>query len=202
MTTRGVLYVAYGAKAIAEATASLGTLRAFHDWPVVCIGDGLPGTTRIPHPNRGKPGRWAKVNLDLLTPFDETLFLDADTRVHGALDAGFGLLERGADIVLVPSRPQRHEALRHLLPVEREATLAEVMLDPLQLNTGVLWFHRARVAALFAAWRAEWERYQDADQGALLRALERVPVVLRLLGYPFNDARGQVIEHRFGKCSG
>ena len=28
----------------------------------------------------GTPGRWAKVNLDKLSPWDQTLFLDADTQ--------------------------------------------------------------------------------------------------------------------------
>lgn len=202
--THGVVYVAYGPKAVAEAAASIETLRRFHTWPIACIGDPLPvpDVARIVHQPRGKPGRWAKVNLDLLTPFSATLFLDADTRIHGDLSAGFGLLERGADLVLVPSRPQRHEGLSHLLPAERAVTLDEVTLDPLQLNTGVMWFARARVAGLFAAWRAEWERWQDKDQGALLRALERAPVVLRLLGAPFNAADGAVVEHRFGKCGG
>lgn len=204
LTTAGVVYIAFGQKARAEATASIATLQVYHTLPVAVISDTpLPGVKArfIPCEERGTPGRWAKVNLDTLTPFENTLYLDADTRIHGQLWAGFRILELGADLVIVPSRPQRADGLRHLTPEERATTLDELPLDPLQLNTGVLWFDRERCAALFTAWRAEWQRWRDKDQGALLRALERAPVVVRLLGFPFNDRNGRVVQHNFGACA-
>jgi hypothetical protein len=198
MTTRGVVYIAYGRRAVVEATASIFTLLRFHDWPVAVIGERIPGCARIEWPNPGTPGRWAKVNLARLTPFDETLFLDADTRIHGTLDSGFHLLQH-YDLVLVPSRPQHSDVLSHLCAEERAFTLQK-LLDPLQLNTGVMWFNRA-VAPLFEAWRAEWQMWQDKDQGALLRALEIYPTPYALLGAPFNDRSGTVVEHRFGAAA-
>lgn len=205
MSDCGAVYIAFGHRARAEATAALASLRAHHpDLPASVISDTpLPGAHFIEcAPGSGAPGRWTKVNLDLLTPYAQTLYLDADTRVRGQLWVGFRLLELGADLVLVPSRGQHHAALRHLTPGERDKTLAELPLDPLQLNTGVMWFDRARVADLFMAWRAEWSRWEDKDQGALLRALELAPACVRLLGYPFNDREGAVVEHRFGACEG
>jgi len=204
LTTAGVVYIAFGQKARAEATASIATLQVYHGLPVAVISDTpLPGVKArfIPCEERGAPGRWAKVNLDTLTPFEHTLYLDADTRVRGQLWAGFRLLELGADLVIVPSRPQRADGLRHLRAEERERTLDELPLDPLQLNTGVMWFDRERCAALFAAWRAEWQRWRDKDQGALLRALEHAPVAVRLLGFAFNDRNGRVVDHQFGACA-
>lgn len=196
--TRGVVYIAYGRRAVTEATASLFTLRGFHDWPVAVIGERIRGCAHIEWPSIGTPGRWAKVNLDVLTPFDETLFLDADTRIHDRLDAGFRLLAH-YDLVLVPSRPQHGEVLSHLTAAERAVTL-EGLLDPLQLNTGVMWFNR-NAAPLFAVWREEWQRWKDKDQGALLRALERRPTPYAILGAPFNDMHGTVVEHRFGAAA-
>lgn len=197
----GVMYVAFGHKAREEATKSIASLRKYHDWPVLVVGDKpLPGERFRRCENRGTPGRWAKVNMDMLTPWTWTLFLDADTRIHGDLGLGFRLLAAGYDLVMAPSRPQHNDALRHLSDKEREQTLAELPLDPLQLNTGVMWFGPG-AAPLFTLWREEWERWRDKDQGALLRALYRHPVAVAVLGLPYNDEHGEVVEHRFGACA-
>ena len=197
---QGVIYVAFGNKARKEAGESIASLREFHDLPVLVVGDrAIKGAQYQAFEDKGTPGRWAKVNLDNLTLWEHTLFLDADTRVHGALDIGFTLLARGYDLVMIPSEPQHNEALRHLSEKERKATLNELPLDTMQLNTGVMWFSKG-AASLFEAWRKEWGRWQDKDQGALLRALYKHPVRLAILGWPFNSLNGEVIEHRFGKC--
>jgi hypothetical protein len=195
------MYVAFGAKARAEARQSIASLRQRHKWPVLVVGD-----TPLPEAdfhrtwlNRGTPGRWAKVCLDQLTPWDRTLFLDADTRIHGDLSAGFRLLDAGYDLVMVASKPQHNDALRHLDAKERTVTLDELPLDVLQLNTGVMWFGDG-ASDLFELWREEWERWGDKDQGALLRALYRQPAAVALLGWPYNDADGEIVEHRFGAC--
>ncbi|MFO7858382.1 MAG: hypothetical protein R6V11_05600 [Ectothiorhodospiraceae bacterium] len=197
----GVIYVVYGRKARDEAEASIKSLRKHHpDWDIKVVGDSPCRHARYhSFPDRGAPGRWAKVNLDKLTNSEHTLFLDADTRVHGKLDVGFRLLDNGYDLVMVPSPPQHNDALRHLTKEERAATMRELPLDPLQLNTGVMWFGPG-AAPLFEVWRTEWLRWKDKDQGALLRALNRHPVAVAILGRPFNG--GAVVEHRFGACGG
>jgi len=197
---KGVMYVAYGRKAYNEAVASIETLRKFHDWPVLVVGDKpIKGAKHSNWKDRGTPGRWAKVNLNRVTNWEYTLFLDADTRIHGDLSLGFTLLERGYDLVMVPSRPQHNEMLRHLGKQERRTTMRELPLDPLQLNTGVMWFGPG-ATPLFELWSKEWERWKDKDQGAFLRALYKHPVNLAVLGWPFNSQNGEVVEHRFGKC--
>lgn len=199
----GVVYVAYGSKALLEARLSAESLAMVHrEWPVTVISDHEVGWAPcIEWEDRGTPGRWAKVNLDQLSPFEHTLFLDADTRVYGDLWIGFNLLERGWDMVMVASIPQGGEILGHLTDQERAATLAECRIEPLQLNTGVMWFRKSqRVQMLFREWRNEWERFKDKDQGALLRALEHYKLRIALLGRPFNG--GAVVAHRFGAARG
>ena len=197
----GVLYVAYGARAVREAQESIGSLRAYHDWPVAVVGDEIAGAQHVGCPDRGMPGRWAKVNLLSLSPFDRTLYLDADTRVHGKLDAGFRILDDGWELVIVPSEGQS-QPLHSLTDEERRATQDELGDEwPLMLNTGVMWLRRTDgTERLFAEWRREWERFRLHDQGALLRALEKRPVKVWLLGLDFNSHRGKVVEHRFGKA--
>lgn len=200
----GVLYVAYGSKARQEARLSAESLRRVHPaWPVTVITGEEPvgWAPSVEWADLGTPGRWAKVNLDVLSPFSRTLFLDADTRVYGNLDVGFRLLRHGWDMVMVASKPQGGQILGHLDDHERDVTLATCAIDPLQLNTGVMWFQKSyRVRLFFREWRRQWERFKDKDQGAFLRALEKRTVSIALLGYPFNG--GSMVGHRFGACRG
>ena len=199
---QGVVYVACGAAAIKEASESIKTLRRYHPtWEIAVISDTCIRGTRCINAvdiSGGTPGRWAKTRLDILSPYDDTLFLDADTRIYGDLGVGFDILNRGWELIMVPSLPQGEESLQHLSEEERDVTMAETM-QPLQLNTGVMWFRKTeRVKALFVEWRRQWQRFKDKDQGAFLRALELCPVALWLLGRPFNG--GPVVGHRFGAC--
>jgi hypothetical protein len=201
--SHGVVYVAYGPAAIKQANESIKTLRRHHPaWEIAIIGEErLPGTRFIKavDPSSGTPGRWAKTQLDVLSPFDNTLFLDADTRVYGNLGVGFDILKHGWELIMVPSLPQGEASLKHLSEEERDITFMETM-RPLQLNTGVIWFRKTEaVKALFAEWRSQWRRFRDKDQGAFLRALELCPVSLWLLGRPFNA--GAVVGHLFGRAA-
>lgn len=187
---RGVVYVAIGEAAQEEAGRSIHTLMERSALPVAVIENAPEGLD----PAQG--ARWAKANLDQLSHFEETLYIDADTRVRGAVDAGFEILASGFDLVLTPSQGQGDDCLWHLSEPERAATLEETP-EPLQLQAGVFWFVKnARTRRLFAAWRAEWLRWKGEDQGALLRALAFAPVKIWLLGRPWNG--GAVIEHRYG----
>lgn len=195
----GVVYIAYGHNARTEAAHSIRTLRRHHDWPVTVIGEPIPGTQHIPWRGFGKPGRWAKVNLLDLSPFEWTLYLDADTRVRGDLSTGFDVLAAGWELAMVPSK-REPRPLDILATDEREITLSELGdCWPVMINSGVMWFRRtARTTRLWQTWSEEWQRFKQHDQGALLRALNRSPVALWLLGRPFNG--GEVVEHLFGRA--
>ena len=197
----GVVYVAFGKKALAEAEQSIRTLRK--NWST----RGRVYVFKKPLPSSpiglsvGQQAHWAKTSVDLWSPFDYTLLLDADTRIKGSLSIGFAALRQGWDLVVVPSEP-RAEVLWHLSHEDKEATFLGTGLSrPLMLNTGVLFFTKTpRVKEFFKRWRSEWLRFKGWDQGAFLRALRRSPVTIWLLGLPFNSAGGEVVDHLFGRA--
>lgn len=194
--TRGVVYIAYGWRAVKEAGYSITTLRQHNDLPITVIGERVPGARHVEFDDGPGMGRRAKVHLDRLSPYALTLYLDADTRVHGAIDAGYDIL-RDYDMAMSPSTVQGNGIFWHISEEEREATYRELGRNLLQLQGGMMFFCKnERTAALFQAWQEEWERWQGQDQAALLRALYRTPVKLWLLSNVWNG--GSLIEHRYG----
>lgn len=186
----GIVYIAIGPQAQAEAEQSIASLRQHNDLPITIIDK---------FDNPGKGARWAKLNIDRLVDYNRILYLDADTRVNGDITVGFDLLDNW-DLAIVPSRNQESDIFRHIRPGERLQTIREIGYIPIQLQAGVMFFHRQRCAKLFKVWRYEWQRWQDKDQAALLRALAQCPVRLWLLGHGWNG--GQLVEHLFGRCRG
>jgi len=192
----GVVYIAYGWRAVKEAGYSIATLRQHNDLPVTVIGERVQGAEHVEFDGHNSMGRWAKCNLDRLTPYAHTLYLDADTRIHGNVSAGFTLLQDW-DVAMAPSTVQGDGILWHVSEEEREATYAELGRHLLQLQGGMMfWRKNERTAAFFQAWREEWERWRGQDQAALLRALHRTPLRLWLLSNEWNG--GSLIEHRYG----
>jgi len=196
--SRGVCFIVYGEAARFEAEQSIQSLRLFNDLPISVIGDYVIGADNIEFPQVDAGGRWAKLNIDRLVPYQFILYIDADTRVYGKLDAGFEMLEDGWDIAMACSSQQGDDLLWHVGQEEREATLLDGRNSlPLQLQAGVMFVRKCKETdRLFSAWRSEWLRWKGEDQAALLRALEVVPVRLWLLGHPWNG--GALVGHRFG----
>ena len=191
--SRGVVYVTYGENAKQEARRSIAALKERNDLPVTVIDRQYENMTNE------QASRWGKLNLNNLSKYSMTLYLDADTRVYGKLDAGFEALEAGWDMALCPSKQQGEELLWHVGWSEKEHTIGTLNYLPLQLQAGVMYVRKnARTDALFEAWRDEWQLWRDQDQAALLRALKRAPVNIWLLGHPFNG--GAVIGHLFGRA--
>lgn len=197
--SRGVVYVAYGEKAVACVRRSVAGLRG--KYPVAVVSDEDHGIGEHVYAPDADPGaRWAKLSLNQLSPFEHTCYLDADTQPLQDIEAGFDILRDGWEIVITPSARQGHKALWHLIEEERVYTTEQLQYDFLQLQCGVMFFRKCdRVHRLFAAWRTEWNKYQDKDQGALLRAVDKIWPKIWLLGRPWNG--GGVIEHRFGNAA-
>ncbi len=191
----GIIYIAYGPKAKRQMTLNRRALQkaGMGDLPITVIGETV-------FPQRDKGARWPKLNIDTLSPYENTLYLDADTRVCADIRVGFDILADGFDLVIVPSAAQGSRLFGHIGDEEKEETfLALGNPWPLQLNGGVFWFaDNILMTALFAAWRMEWEKYEDQDQAALLRALDIVPVRTWLLSNEFNG--GSLVDHYFGQA--
>ena len=198
MSNRGACYIVYGEAARKEAALSIQSLQLSNDLPVTVIGEAVDSLPCIPFERIDKGGRWAKVNLDSLSPYQHTLYIDADTRVHGNLSAGFDILANGFDLAITPSTNQSSsDWLWHVDEVERDYTRLELGFAGLVLQAGVMFIARnERTRQLFGHWRSEWMRWKGQDQAALLRALAAVPVKVWLLGRPYNG--GSIVDHRFG----
>lgn len=193
---RGVVYVAYGDQARSEAKMSLTALRQHTSLLAATVSaTPIPGARYLPFAEPGWGARWAKLNLDRLTPFDRTLYLDADTRPRADPALLFDILDDGFDLVIAESTMQGDKALWHVEQPERENTLDGFGFTPLQLQAGVMAFRRNEaVHALFAAWREEWRGGQD--QAALLRALNRAPVRLWIISHSLSE---NLTGHLFGR---
>lgn len=201
--TRGAVYVAYGDKAKAEAQASITSLKAIApQLEVAVISDGLlTGVTNLQHNDLDQGGRIAKLSLLRLSPFDLNLYLDADTRVLQDPTIGFTILEDGWDIAMASSRRQGADLLGNCPPADRAATIEDLgYLEVLGLQAGVMFIRKCKeTAALFREWLHQWYTYKDQDQGALLKALNRYPVKIWLLGSDWNG--GNIIAHNFGAAA-
>ena len=196
---RGVVYVAYGEAARREARESIASMGEHNEGLPISVvsNEPLGSIPWIRYDLSVERNRWAKLNLDTLSPYPHTLYMDADTRVRGSMLAGFEILEDGWDMAMALSSNQETDWLWHCSEDDRQMTEERLRHRGLQYGAGVMfvaWSERTR--ALWAAWRAEWNTFCGQDQGAFMRALQRVPVRLWILGGAWNG--GNLVTHRYG----
>ena len=191
--TTGVVLVAFGERAELVAGQAVAQL-----------GDVCPDLPVYVHRERiaqqwtdAQQARYAKVSLWDWSPFDNVLYMDADTLAYQDVRAGFAILEDGWELAIAPSNSQGRDWLWHVEEAERAATERQLQAQALQLQAGV-WFARrcAATERLWTRWREEWHIHEGQDQAALLRALYAVPVRVWMLGRPWNG--GAIVGHRFG----
>lgn len=200
MSERGVIYVAYGDKARAACERSIQSLKDRNTLETAVISDEpLEGALHIHFEDQHPGARWAKLNADLLSPFELTVYLDADTRPYGDISALFDILADGWDMVIATNENQDDHILWHISDEDRFYTLTDLGYRPLGLQGGMIGFRKSEaVTQFFGTWREEWLRFRDMDQGALLRALHRSPIRLWVMGKPWNN--GAIIRHQFGQA--
>lgn len=202
----GIVYIAYGDRARQAVARAVKSAREFTQLPIAVVGDIDPridGVQFIGYDSE-QTGRMAKLNLDTLSPYEYTLYLDADTRIKSRdICRGFSALAAGYDVAMAHSENQGSEFLSHSTLSDREQTrVALGNPDPLQLQAGVIFFARNEYTSeLWSQWRTEW---RDAgggqDQGALLRALDKAPLKLWVLSLDWNSRNGSIVEHHFGEA--
>ena len=215
MTARGVVMVAYGDNAHLQARYALEELQQSNPTlPLQLIHDAASDSEheilfrphRVPLITKGEQtfespvpaSRWAKLNADVWSDFDEFVYLDADTRAREDLGLGFEVLEAGFDVVITPSANQGCDLFWHVGEQERLCTL-ERLGEIVQFQAGVMWVKKNdRTARLFETWRQEWLKWRGQDQAAFMRALFEAPVKLWLFGRPWNG--GPAVAHLFGKA--
>jgi len=116
---RGVLYIVWGDKVETPLQRSMASLRKHHpDLPI--------HVERLPTPHHDR-GLSLKSGMGKMTPFESTLYLDADTLVMGKLDAGFERAEQFGLACCICECPW----LRRYDPA---------LADRVEYNTGVLFF--------------------------------------------------------------
>lgn len=200
---RGALYVAYGDRAREQARESMDSLHGVApELPVAVVSDEpLEGADhQVLHVEMDRGARAQKTRMYSLSPFERTLFLDADTRVLLDPQPGFGLLE-ATDVVLSqdPVRIFARQTWPHLNRQEMRATKeATSGGEHLYYNSGVIFFRRSeRARALFQGWHQEWTRWGAHDQMALLRALHANPVRMAVVREQWNSHKRDVARFVF-----
>jgi hypothetical protein len=117
--------------------------------------------------------RYLKTRLIHLSPYEETLLLDADILPHQPVQPLWQALDRG-DIAMVKDRLPTVALCDHVAAEEKQYTLGQVAPTTPQYNSGVmLWRKNAATLALFEQWHEEWQRFCRQDQLALVRAIHR-----------------------------
>ncbi|HTW94236.1 MAG TPA: hypothetical protein VMD30_05560 [Tepidisphaeraceae bacterium] len=133
MSHRGILYIVWGDKCEPLLQRSIDSLKKFHpDLPIHIERRPVP-----PDPMRGLE---LKTAMGQLTPFDTTLYLDADTIVMGDLSFAFAKAEEFGLACCICECPWT----RRYDPAQA---------DNIEYNTGVLFFSPAS-RNVMSAWQS------------------------------------------------
>ena len=221
----GIIYMSFGEKAAAAVRESAASLRRVGlQIPVCVIGstpaEGLPfvewtGKSPFDASERTnfqfRAGR-VKPLLYELSPFDRTLYLDADTQFVDDILPGFEALGE-YDIAIARENLTLQQLYNKKLAgweinlQERDATVKELGAGPnvFFLNSGVFFFRKSpAVQAGMARWHEAWMEWQQWDeQLAFMRAFYRTPEArVKILDPEWNcpdKKQGIFIFHNYGR---
>jgi lipopolysaccharide biosynthesis glycosyltransferase len=162
LATRGVVYVAFGDRFVAEAVHSVRSLQRH------C--PGLPAVLFTDQPLPGAPFEEvrvvevghirAKVDLLAQSPFDESLYLDSDTRVVHDLRDVFDVLDR-FDLAMCHDFARKRETMARVVP-----EYAAIPYAFSEFNGGVILYSRSEAANRFLElWRQRFHQYKEQTRG-------------------------------------
>lgn len=221
----GIVYMSFGEKAARAVRESAMSLRQI-GWniPVCVIGttpvrgfDFIEWTGESPFDGSQRPnfqfraGR-VKPKLYELSPFERTLYIDADTEFMADILPGFEALDE-ADAAIAREELTLGQLYNKKLAgweiniMERDATVRELGAGPdvYFLNSGVLFFRKSPAAeTAMRRWHEAWQEWQQWDeQLAFMRAFHRTPEAkVKILepewNYP-HRRKDIVIFHNYGR---
>jgi len=194
--SRGIYCVAFGDQARACAAKMMQSARQhLPEIPIaLCAAEPIGfEDIFIQQPDSDVGGRRAKLKAYDLAPaeWEQVLYLDADTVITGDIRHYFNLIADGWEFVIAKD-PHLMDTMRSFARANNRAeydyTAGKIhTMNTLQFNGGVWAFGRSkRIAAFFKRWQAEWERYAQRDQGALIRAMYSDPLKIYILGNEWN----------------
>lgn len=195
-STRGIYCVAFGAMARQAAENMMQSAKAHMPDIPICLCAAEPigiENVFVQEEDTDIGGRRAKLRAYELAPaeWETILYLDADTEIVAPVYQLFDWAEDGWDLVICKDISP-NDVLGHIKAKVDSDEAAETQRvvgtwDVLQLNGGVWAFTRnEEMEAFFQAWRTEWERWAQRDQGALIRALYTYPLRVLVLGNEWN----------------
>lgn len=219
----GIVAMAFGAKARAEAAKLADNLWHDCELPLTVVGDEpVPGTnwrqwegpspydSGAEHNFRFRAGR-VKPFLHEYLDAERCLYLDTDCKVVGDLSPAFDLLERFD--LLVTEHPSQLCSQLYNKPRagwyhnRREAAFCGEVWGTLQVpywNSGVIFWRQGEAAhRVFSAWAEEWQRFSQWDeQLALMRAAYANPCRLQVLPIGWNaphEWQAEAVFHWYGR---
>jgi hypothetical protein len=212
---RGALFCTTGSFFYLEAALISALALRQHEplLPITLLSDrpqlqgvDLQGTgisLRLVQPNlpaaaKNFSSRWIKTNLASLSPYRDSLYVDADMLTMQPLGPLWQSLEQDP-IGLVPDRLPLVSLCDHIDPQEKACTLEAVGGDAQQFNSGlILWRAGGLTATLFQHWHQQWRRFARQDQLALVRAIASTGIQVAVLPSSYNtsprDARGKPVH--------
>lgn len=211
---RGVLYVAIGDQFyLLFTTCSILSLRHNgYSGPISVITDLDEGKSlekiginvifvKVPV-NAKRPSRWVKTQLYMLSPYDETLSLDADIIALQPIEKIWGFLSDTPALAIDCILPILGQVVHGQMD-EWRYTINECDSNFPHFNTGVILWKKSKEAhQVFSEWHREWLRFRDIDQLAFLRALNNTytrPSYLPIhFNYSFTRAKDFKADLRSG----
>lgn len=214
MKRRGVIYCATTHTAYLEAAliSAMALRQQEPEIPITLISDH-PLLKLLPlHEHRITPrflesdersdhaffSRHIKTRLNTFSPYEETLFLDADILPFQPVADLWDYLCQ-SDFAMVVDRLPLVSLCDHISHEEKLYTLQSTLGDAVQFNSGVmLWRDTPAVRMLFQQWHEEWCKFYRQDQLALVRAIHTTQISVTKLPKTYNTSPTDAAPLMFG----
>lgn len=130
--------------------------------------------------------RSLKTQVNHYSPYQESLFLDADILPIRSIDGLWYYLDQ-VDMAIAEDRLSPIHLCDHIAREELEFTLSLLPRNTTHFNSGVLLWRRTEVTdRLFSYWHREWQRFQQQDQLALARAIDATQTAVSKIPRSYN----------------